>query len=197
MDSVIPRIILASASPRRKMLLEQLGLTFEIIVSELAEEVEASFTPEQAAEQLAFRKAQAVAASLSAGIVIGADTIVVDPQGMLGKPKDAAEAYAMLARLSGQVHRVITGVAVIAKRAPGSALVKHETTQVKIAPLSAADIHWYIRTGEPLDKAGAYGIQGQGTMFVEWIQGCYNNVVGLPLFLLVQMLRELNCDWRR
>jgi septum formation protein len=192
MDTVIPRIVLASASPRRKMLLEQLGIKFDVISSDIHENIEHSLLPEQFAETLALRKAQAIAASLSKSIVIGADTIVVDKVGILGKPKDEVDAYRMLARLSGQVHRVITGLALISTQSSSKTLVRHETTKVKIATLSDQDIGWYIRTGEPLDKAGAYAIQGKGTMFVEWIHGCYNNVVGLPLFLLVTMLREIN-----
>ena len=192
----MPRLVLASASPRRKLLLEQLGLTFEICPSAVAEEIDPALAPEQLAEQLALQKAQAVVAAYADCVVLGADTIVVDDKGMLGKPKDDADAYAMLARLSGQVHRVITGVAVIFTGFPPLTLVRHETTNVKITPLTDDDIRWYLRTKEPLDKAGAYGIQGKGSILVEWIQGCYNNVVGLPLFLLVQMLREINCDFR-
>jgi septum formation protein len=97
----------------------------------------------------------------------------------------------MLARLSGRVHRVITGVAVLAASPPPRTLVNHEMTRVKFAQLSDADIRWYINTREPLDKAGAYAIQGKGMVFVEWIQGCYNNVVGLPVFLLLRMIEEI------
>lgn len=192
MDTVIPRIVLASSSPRRKMLLKQLGIKFDVISNDIHESIEHSLLPEQFAETLALRKAQAVAASLSESIVIGADTIVVDSVGILGKPKDEVDAYRILARLSGQVHRVITGLALISTQSSSKTLVRHETTKVKIATLSEHDIGWYIRTGEPLDKAGAYAIQGKGAVFVEWIHGCYNNVVGLPLFLLVNMLREIN-----
>jgi len=191
MNENTSRIVLASASPRRKMLLEQIGLSFEIHASDLSEQVDLSLTPEQVAETLALQKAQVVAAIQSDQIVIGADTVVVDDLGMLGKPQDPAEAYQMLARLSGRVHRVITGLAVIATASPARTLVRHATTDVKFAPLTEQDMRWYIATGEPLDKAGAYGIQGKGAIFIEGIQGCYNNVVGLPVFLLVQMLKEL------
>lgn len=191
MDSLTPRIILASSSPRRKMLLKQLGLHFDIISSEFEESLDHELSPEQLAEHLAFRKADAVAASLFDGIVVGADTIVVDKHGMLGKPQDKLEAYQMLSRLSGQIHRVITGIALISTYTPAKILVRHETTRVKITTLSDQMIEEYIRTGEPLDKAGAYAIQGKGTLFVEWIYGCYNNVVGLPLFLFMKMLREI------
>ena len=173
-------------------MLEQIGIQFEIVPSNIAENFGDSFPPEQVAEQLALLKAQAVADALRDCIIIGADTIVVDDQGILGKPKDAAEAYQMLARLSGNVHRVITGLALISIQTPSKILVRHETTDVKFTTLSDQDILWYIQTGEPLDKAGAYAIQGKGARFIEWIRGCYNNVVGLPLFLLVNMLKEFN-----
>lgn len=190
MDPLIPRLVLASSSPRRKMLLEQLGLYFEVVVSDLHEDLRQPLPPEQLAEVLALQKAQAVAASHPDRLILGADTIVVDNQGILGKPKDAHDAYQMLARLSGNVHQVITGLALISTQTPGQTLLRHETTQVKFTPLSDQDIVWYLHTGEPLDKAGAYAIQGKGARFIEWIHGCYNNVVGLPLFLLVNMLKE-------
>jgi septum formation protein len=173
------------------MLLKQVGLHFDIISSKFEESLDYKLPPEQLAEYLAFRKADLVAASLSEGIVVGADTIVVDKHGMLGKPQDEHDAYQMLSRLSDQIHRVITGIALISTGAPTKVLVRHETTRVKITTLSDQMIKEYIRTGEPLDKAGAYAIQGKGTMFVEWIHGCYNNVVGLPVFLFMKMLREI------
>ncbi len=191
MDPVTPRLVLASSSPRRKMLLEQIGLRFEIIPSSITENFDDTLPPEQVAEQLALLKAQAVADGLRDRLILGADTLVVDDQGILGKPKDAAEAYQMLARLSGNVHRVITGLALIATHIPAKILVRHATTDVKFTTLSDQEIRWYIQTGEPLDKAGAYAIQGKGARFIEWIHGCYNNVVGLPLFLLTKMLQEI------
>jgi septum formation protein len=178
------------------MLLEQLGITFDILVSDIEEDLQQVLPPEQLAENLALQKAQYVAATCDDScVVIGADTIVVDDAGILGKPCDETDAYRMLSRLSGRVHRVITGVAVIPVSKPSTPLVRHETTQVKIAPLSDTDIQRYIQTGEPLDKAGAYAIQGKGTVFVEWIHGCYNNVVGLPLFLLTSMLKSAREDF--
>ena len=197
MDTVTPRIVLASASPRRKMLLEQLGITFDILVSDIEENLQQSLPPEQLAETLALQKAQHVAAICDDScLVIGADTIVADDAGILGKPCDEMDAYRMLSRLSGRVHHVITGVAVISAPISSTPLVRHETTQVKIASLSDTDIQWYIQTQEPLDKAGAYAIQGKGTVFVEWIHGCYNNVVGLPLFLLISMLKTIKADFQ-
>jgi septum formation protein len=192
MDPIIPHIVLASSSPRRKTLLEQLGLPFTIRVSDIEEDLQQALPPEQLAETLAFQKAQAVAASADGdSLVIGADTIVIDEHGILGKPCDAADASRMLWRLSGQTHQVITGVAVLSTSYPARNLVKHETTRVTFASLSEQDIHWYIHTGEPLDKAGAYAIQGKGMVFVKQIEGCYYNVVGLPVFLLLRMREEV------
>ncbi|PIE33164.1 septum formation inhibitor Maf [candidate division KSB3 bacterium] len=191
MDPVTQRIILASSSPRRKMLLKQLEIPFDIIVSDIDEQFNHALSPAEIAEDLALQKAQAVAATLTDAIVIGADTIVVHDDAILGKPNNEQDAFQMLSRLSGEVHQVMTGLTLISTAAPTTTLIRHETTQVKIAPLSEADIHWYIATGEPLDKAGAYGIQGKGAIFVKWIHGCYNNVVGLPLFLLITMFEEI------
>jgi septum formation protein len=173
------------------MLLNQLDIPFDVMVSDIDEDIVHDCPPEQLAERLALHKAQAIAPSLTNAIVIGADTIVVDNQGILGKPRDKQDAFRMLSRLSGQVHRVITGLALISTYSSTKMLVRHEITNVKMTTLSEQDIEHYIQTGEPLDKAGAYAIQGKGTVFVEWIQGCYNNVVGLPLFLFVKMLREI------
>lgn len=192
MDSLTPRLILASSSPRRKMLLQQIGLTFDVIVSHIDERLDHDLPPERIAEQLAFEKAQAVAASCENALILGADTIVVDEQHILGKPTDKADAFRMLSHLSGKTHQVITGLALISTaHSPYHILMRHETTDVKFAHLTPRDIERYIDTGEPLDKAGAYGIQGKGAMFVEWIHGCYNNVVGLPLYLLTRMLKEI------
>ena len=192
MDSIAPRIILASSSPRRKTLLEQLDLQFDVIVSDVEEYIDPVIPPARLAEDLARHKAQAVASSCANALVIGADTIVVDERGILGKPEDEAQAALMLRRLSGKAHRVITGLALVSTSEPPSTLVRHEITQVKITVLSDRAIQRYVQSGEPLDKAGAYGIQGKGAKFVEWIHGCYNNVVGLPLFLFMQMLQEIS-----
>ena len=174
------------------MLLQQIGLTFDVIVSHIDERLDHDLPPERIAEQLAFEKAQAVAVSCENALILGADTIVVDEQHILGKPTDKADAFRMLSHLSGKTHQVITGLALISTaHSPYHILMRHETTDVKFAHLTPRDIERYIDTGEPLDKAGAYGIQGKGAMFVEWIHGCYNNVVGLPLYLLTRMLKEI------
>ncbi|MBD3306468.1 septum formation inhibitor Maf [candidate division KSB3 bacterium] len=187
----MPRIILASSSPRRKMLLSQIGVPFEVVASDVDEHVDQRLPPVDVARQLALRKAQAVAASHADALVVGADTIVVDEEGILGKPRHADEAFQMLSRLSGKVHRVITGLALIATSPSPATLVQHETTQVKMTTLSRQEISRYIDTGEPLDKAGAYAIQGRGAAFIEWIHGCYPNVVGLPLFRFLQMVKQM------
>ena len=181
MDSLTPQIVLASSSPRRKMLLQQLDIPFEIRASDIDETMYQRMPPEEFARQLAVDKARAIARALTNTLVLGADTIVVDDLGILGKPQNEQEAFQMLRRLSGKAHRVITGVAIISTYSPTQTSVKHESTQVKIAELSDHEIQRYISTGEPLDKAGAYAIQGKGAMFVEWIHGCYNNVVGLAI----------------
>ena len=191
MDSLEPRIILASSSPRRKALLTQIHLSFDVIVSHADENFDPELPPGQIAEDLALRKAQDVAASQTDAIVIGADTIVVGDNHILGKPEDENDAFRMLSKLSDKEHRVITGLALISTYSPGKTIVRHESTRVKVAKLSPQFIQDYIKSGEPMDKAGAYGIQGRGAILVEWIHGCYNNVVGLPLFLLHTMLQEI------
>ena len=183
------RVILASASPRRQALLQQLGIepvvqpaSFEEVGgrAELAHEV-----------ALANAKGKCYAVYAETGDelpVVAADTIVVIDNVILGKPQDEAEAQAMLTRLSGRTHQVMTGVAV---RYKGQQLAKVCTTDVSFRELTAAEIAAYIATKEPLDKAGAYGIQGRGAVLVEKINGCYNNVVGLPLTMLHEMFRQL------
>jgi len=195
MDTIRPRIILASSSPRRKMLLTQAGFSFDVIVSNVVEQIDhPACAPEAIAEDLALQKAAAVAANIREALILGADTIVVEGTEILGKPEHAADAAQMLRRLSGKAHRVITGVALVSTYSPPRTMVRHASTSVKFASLSEAAIAAYVASGEPLDKAGAYGIQGQGALFVEWIHGCYNNVVGLPLFLFGQMLHEMSAQ---
>ncbi|PID58287.1 hypothetical protein CSB45_04260 [candidate division KSB3 bacterium] len=194
MDTVTPRIILASSSPRRKALLQQIHLSFDVIASHADEHFDHTLPPEQTAEALALRKAQEVAGSHPDAIVIGADTIVLDGGQILGKPRHEDDAFRMLSRLSNKEHRVITGLALLSGQE--NTFVRHESTRVKLAALSPQAIQRYIDSGEPMGKAGAYAIQGRGAIFIEWIHGCYNNVVGLPLFLLNSMLEELRDSQR-
>ncbi|ADM71470.1 Septum formation protein Maf [Paenibacillus polymyxa E681] len=194
---ITPRIILASTSPRRKELLAFLRLPFEVVPSHADESTPESWTPQQIVETLAARKAEAVVNTATqpkeAGLVIGSDTIVVLDGSVLGKPADHADAVRMLTALQGRTHRVYTGVACI-HTGTGEMLVRHRQTEVTMKPLSQEQIVAYVNTGEPSDKAGAYGIQGMGATLVESIQGCYFNVVGLPLSLLSDMLSDFGVN---
>jgi len=186
------RIVLASASPRRRRLLEQLGLQPLVHPSRVAEgPLPPGVSPADWAESLARRKAVAVAPSFPRDIVVAADTIVVLGDCVLGKPGDEREAAAMLRALSGREHAVITGVCTVLE---GGSASGRETTRVRFRDLSPREIAAYAATPEPLDKAGAYGIQGVGGLLVASISGCYNNVVGLPLVLLLRLLRRLGVD---
>jgi len=184
------QIILASASPRRKELLELLKIPFQIHPSDVEEKVEEDILPYELAEQLSLIKAKDVAAQYQEGIVIGADTIVVLDDQILGKPSGEKEAFEMLSKLQGRQHEVFSGVTLIDAKT-GKTLTSHQKTTVFMQPLSKAEIESYIRTKEPLDKAGSYGIQGIGSLFIERIEGDYFNVVGLPLSLLHSLLKEL------
>lgn len=188
------KLILASASPRRRELLQQAGAEFEVIPAR-GEEHLTGKTPGEAVMELALQKAREVAdaqADLSA-VVLGADTVVAFQGKILGKPKDRADAVRMLTMLSGAVHSVFTGVAVIVKE-NGRILNFFEETQVKMYPLSRAEIEAYVDTGEPMDKAGAYGIQGKCAIHIESICGDYNNVVGLPIAAIYQRTKALGID---
>ncbi|MGB9803621.1 Maf family protein [Desulfofundulus sp.] len=186
-------IYLASSSPRRSMLLKQLGLPFTVVLPEVEEEVQEGLPPHQLVETLALKKAGAVAPSIARGLVVAADTVVVWQGRVLGKPADAREAGEMLGLLSGNVHEVYTGVAVVEKPS-GRQVVTHERTFVEFRPLTAEEIAGYVATGEPLDKAGAYAAQGLGAIFIAGIRGCYFNVVGLPLARLALVLKEFGID---
>ena len=186
------QIILASASPRRQQLLELIGLDFEIMVSEVDEDNTRDIRPAELAMSHAVDKAIDVSKRVSdSAIVIGADTVVVVDGKVFGKPKDRMEAIQMLNVLAGREHIVISGVAV----AQGEKVVSaFSATTVTFRPLSQSQIERYVDTGEPMDKAGAYAIQGRGTLLVESITGCYNNVVGLPLVKLSELLRQIGVE---
>ena len=190
-------IILASASLRRAALLRQIGLAFRIQPSRLHEEGGRMEKGHEAAEAVACRlaraKAEDVAAQLERGLIIGADTIVICEGILLGKPRDGDEARDMLLRLGGRTHQVITGVAVV-EAETGRAEVEAAVTAVRMRAIAAAEAASYAATGEPLDKAGAYAIQGRGALLVEWIEGDYSNVVGLPLPTLARLLRRFHFD---
>lgn len=185
-------LILASASPRRSELLEQVGLTFKIVPAAIDEDI-AVLSPEELVLTLAFSKAAKVADRNQDALVIAADTVVVVEDRILGKPGTYEEAEQMLALLSGREHKVITGVSVQCRRT-GFSRTLSETTRVWFRSLSPYEIRAYIETGEPFDKAGAYGIQGRGALLVEKIEGCYFNVVGLPLNRVGLILREAGLE---
>lgn len=182
-------MILASASPRRAELLRQIGLVFLTIPSTFQEETLLETDPAQLVMALALSKAKQVAEGISAGLVIGADTMVFLEDRVLGKPSGMEEAVRMLAQLSGKTHQVFTGIALI-EVPGGKRRVDYEMTRVKFRSLSMSEIQAYASTQEPFDKAGAYGIQGKGAVLVEAIHGCYFNVVGLPIAKLVMMLQD-------
>lgn len=186
-------IILASASPRRRELLEQIGLPFRVVPSSFDERAVEGDAPTALAEALALGKARAVVRGVRSGLVIGADTLVVRAGVVLGKPRDAADAARMLRLLSGGWHEVVTGIAVI-DAASGRERSASEVTKVKMRDLTSAEIAAYVASGEPADKAGAYAIQGLASLFIERIDGCYANVVGLPIFRLAVLLRDFGVD---
>ena len=189
------KIILASASPRRRELLEMLGLAFEILPARGEERIEPALakTPDKLVKALARQKAAEAASARgdAEAVVIGADTVVVLDGTVLGKPKDAGDAKRMLRALSGRRHDVYTGVTVIRDN---TVLSRAERTGVYFRKLGGDEIERYVATGEPLDKAGAYGIQGFGSLFAERIEGDFFNVMGLPLCLLGSMLKEVGVE---
>jgi septum formation protein len=207
-------LVLASASPRRQELLRNAGISFAVQPADIDETPRTGETPRDCAERLAREKALAVFQDRSRDCVLGADTIVVVDETILGKPSDADDATRMLRLLSGRTHQVITGVCMVAPSASGRTSVAgqvgareaahnqelrtenqelrtaSETTLVAMSELSDADIREYIATGEPMDKAGAYAIQGIASRWIPRIEGDYSNVVGLPVALVYRMLRD-------
>lgn len=183
-------LVLASASPRRQELLRNAGIRFEVQPADIPEDPLAGEDPKSCAERLAKEKALAVAGQRpQPGVaVLGADTIVVIDNRILGKPIDATDAARMLAMLSGREHKVITGVCLAVS---DQLFVASETTLVQMSEISEQEIADYVATGEPMDKAGAYGIQGIASRWIPRIEGDYSNVVGLPVALVYRMLRQL------
>lgn len=183
-------LILASQSPRRRKLLDQLGLDFTVQVSPIEETIPPGVAPEHIVQVLAQHKAESIAASHPSALTLGADTLVVLDGDILGKPADPAEARAMLRRLSSRTHTVYTGIALVHPDSSRTCTA-YEATMVTFAPLDDEEIDDYVASGSPLDKAGAYGIQDdRGAVFVSQIEGDYYNVVGLPLHRLYRMLRD-------
>ena len=187
------RIILASQSPRRRELLSLIGIPHEVRPADLDERVLPGELPAVHAERLARAKAEVVAATEPDAVVIGADTIVVLDGDILGKPRDAGDAAAMLRRLSGRTHTVLTAVSVVHR---GRTVSGVESVEVTFRPLTEDQIDRYIATGEPMDKAGAYGIQGFGAVIVERVHGDYFAVMGLALGRLVDLLAQVGITYR-
>jgi septum formation protein len=185
------RLLLASSSPRRRELLRHAGFDFDVEPSHIVEETQRGERPEEFARRAAREKAMHVAASCPPGsFVLGADTVVVIDGETLGKPADLEDARRMLRLLSGRTHQVHTGICLV--RAPDEIeALKHETTLVTFRALDEEEIRSYVESGEPLDKAGSYAVQGLASKFVTRISGCYSNVVGLPVALVYEILKPL------
>ncbi len=184
------QLILASGSPRRRELLEQIGMPFAVAVSQTEEQIDPALSPSLTVQSLSLLKAADVAKTQPENaLIIGADTVVVFEDEILTKPQNAEDAKAMLRRLSGKCHSVLTGLTVL-RRKDGKSVSVTEETKVYFKKLTEAEILSYVNTFEPLDKAGSYGIQGLGGLFVEKIDGDYYNVVGLPLARLGKLLSE-------
>lgn len=190
MPAIQPRIILASASPRRAELLKQIGVEFELVPSQIEERPHPDEAPGDYITRIARAKVVAVARGRDSGLVIGADTVVVLDGRLIGKPENQADAHRLLRLLSGKWHAVLTGVALYDVETRHE-VADYEKTLVKFAQLNDTEIDWYVNTGEPMDKAGAYGIQGLGGLFVDEIAGNYYNVVGLPIPLVYRLARRL------
>lgn len=183
------KLILASASPRRQELMKDIGCPFECIPSNVKENLKQSLSIDLAIEQIAYDKAKDVFMQHPQDVVIGCDTMVVLNGIALGKPKNEEDAKRMLQNLSGKTHQVITGVAILTEN---EKLLFHEVTNVTFYDLNENTINAYIKTGESMDKAGSYGIQGYGKILVKGIQGDYFNVVGLPVARLYRELKRMN-----
>ena len=185
------KLVLASSSPRRAEILSAVAWPFEVMVAGVDETRVLSEAPVSYVTRLAKAKADAVAKQLIGGLVLGADTAVVVGGELLGQPQDEEDARRMLRLLSGKWHEVLTGVALMRAGQTDNSAVDHETTRVRFGETSEAEIDWYVATGEPMGKAGAYAVQGKAALFIEEIQGDYFNIVGLPVRLVYKLLRRL------
>ncbi len=186
-------LVLASSSPRRRELLATLGLSFSIAASAVDESTPAHLTPTEIVETLSLRKANKIAGEMNRGLVIGSDTIVVLDGQVLGKPKDEEDAFQMLTKLQGREHTVYSGVAIVDAETKRQE-VSSRSTKVAIRSLTPDEIRAYIKTGEPMDKAGSYAIQGIGSTLVEGIVGDYFTVVGLPLMTTAELLKRFDVN---
>jgi septum formation protein len=186
-------LILASGSPRRSEILSAVGWPFEAFAADIDETPKAGEQAEEYVQRVAREKAEAVGSTRLFGLVLGADTVVVVDGDILGKPRDQEDARRMLRRLSGRTHEVLTGVALLRVES-GRSVVRVAQTRVRFAPLSDEEIKRYVETGEPLDRAGSYAVQGRAAHFIESIEGEYWNVVGLPIRTLYELAREFEQD---
>jgi septum formation protein len=184
---MVPKLILASASPRRAEILRTVGWPFERLAVDIDESRHAGEEAVRYVERVARAKAEAAAPRIPGATVLGADTVVVIENEILGKPLDDEDARRMLRLLRDRWHQVLTGVALV-NGETGSSKVAHEVTEVRFAAMSEDEVSWYVATGEPKDKAGAYAIQGQGARFVKEIRGDYSNIVGLPVRLVYELV---------
>jgi len=184
------KLILASSSPRRAEILTAVGWPFTAVTAGIDETRRPNEQPVEYVQRLAKEKAEVVASSMESGLVLGADTTVVVEETLLGQPHDLDDARQMLRLLSGKWHEVLTGVAIV--RLSGESKVDYETTRVRFAEMSEKEIDWYISTGEPKGKAGAYAVQGAAALFIAEIQGDYFNIVGLPIRLVFEMVKAMS-----
>jgi len=187
----VVRLVLASASPRRAELLRAAGIEFDVMPSEVNETIDPEETPDGYVRRVAQQKAEAVMPRAQGRVILGADTVVVVDNQVLGKPADEEAARGMLRLLSGREHLVLTAVCLIDPRAESTRTqTSVARTRVEFAPLSDEEINWYAASGEPLDKAGAYAVQGLASRFVTRIDGSYSNVVGLPVAIVYALCRQ-------
>jgi septum formation protein len=185
------KLLLASSSPRRAEILRAVGWPFETLATNIDETLAHGESAETAVERLGLQKAEAAARERPTVLVLGADTVVVVDSEILGKPQDEAEARRMLRLLRGRWHDVLTGVALVRTEGNSCRVVAHERTQVRFGQMSDAEIDWYVESGEPMDKAGAYAIQGRAALFIEEVRGDYWNIVGLPIRLVYKLAGEV------
>lgn len=187
------KIILASTSPRRHELAQGMGLEFDIVPSKYEEDMTLKMSASELVKTLSYGKAKEVAERIGKGIVIGVDTIVVFKGKKLGKPKSEKDAFKMLKSFSGKWQEVYSGVAIIDCES-GKEIKDYEVTKVKFRKMNDEEIWKYIKTGDPMDKGGAYGIQGLSSIFIERVEGCYFNVVGFPVHNVYKNLKKLGVD---
>lgn len=185
------KVILASKSPRRKSILEQVGLKFSIVASDFDETKIKFKTPQEMVKKLSFEKAKIVAAKHPKAVIIGADTTVIFKKEIIGKPKSKQDAIRILKLLSGNTHEIVTGFTVMEGK---KSITGHIVSKAKFKKLSEQEIKAYVATNEPMDKAGGYGIQDKGGLFIEKIEGDYFNVVGLPIFAVSKALKEFGVE---